>query len=668
MAPYDPGMAAFREQPGPRWRALLWLFFLANYAVLLALCSGFVPAEGLAAPASGAYLLAVALTYPALYLLPVLLVSLALTFLVPRVWSGRGAWLGVSAPAILLFGLVQVCVYADQRMHEIYGFHFNGFVWNLLTTPGGFASMGGGADSERAAALLVVAVIAVEAVLWRLLSRLLPAARSPRGVRLLGTRRVVVGFWSAVVLLSVSERVAYGAAGALDYGPVLQWTDSFPFYQTTSMDSFARKLGVDVKRSEAMAVGLGHARLAYPRRAIELTPGARPNVVVLCAESLRADMLTPEIMPATWAFAERATRFTHHLSGGNGTRMAVFSLFYGLPGNYWFKFLDLNRGPVLLHTLADAGYQIEAWTSDKFSYPEFDQTVFAEVPKAHLHEGLTDPPKPSWVRDREGVTQLLDFLDHRDRDRPFFTYFFFESPHARYEFPPETVIRQPYLAELNYVTTDLEKNMPLIWNRYVNSVHHLDTQIARVLEYLTQSGLLSDTIVIVTGDHGEEFMEKGRWGHGSGFTEEQIRVPLVLFVPGRAPAVVDRMTSHLDVPATLMALVGVTNPPTDYSLGEDLLAPRARSYALVSDWSKVVYVDDAGKVTFPMKVAGFFQQAVTDRNDAPVADASAFLRDRMPAFREILGNLGRFARAPRSSVAAPAPPSSDGGAGQAPPS
>jgi hypothetical protein len=664
-------MPPFRKQPGPRWRERLWLFFLVNYAALLALCSGFLSAEGFREPTSGAYLLAVTLTYPALYLLPALVVSLALTFLVPRlprVSDWRAAGLLVSAPAVVLFGLVLVGVYADQRMHEIYGFHFNGFVWNLLTTPGGFASMGGGAESERAAVALVIAVWAVEALLWVLLSRLQPGGRRSSGSRALGTRRAVVAFWAGVVLLSVGERVAYGAAGALDYNPVLQWTDTFPLYQTTSMKSLARRLGVEVTRAEAMSVGLDHTRLAYPRRPIQIMGGAaRPNIVVLCAESLRADMLTPEIMPATWAFAERATRFTHHLSGGNGTRMGVFGLFYGLPGNYWFKFLDLNRGPVLLRTLADAGYQIEAFTSDKFSYPEFDQTVFVEVPKASLHDGLTDPPKSSWVRDREGVTQLLELLDRRDRDRPFFAYFFFESPHARYEFPPETVIREPYLAELNYVTTDLEKNMPLIFNRYVNSVHHLDTQLARVFDYLEQSGLLANTIVIVTGDHGEEFMEKGRWGHGSAFTEEQIRVPLVLFVPDRTPQVVDRMTSHLDVPATLLALVGAANPASDYSLGQDLLDADARSYALVSDWSKVVYVDAEGKVTFPMKVAGFFQQSVTDRMDVPVSDANAFLRDRMPAFREILGDLGRFTRDARSSgEAPPAAPSSDGAAGRTP--
>src|SRR4030095_12363055 len=100
--------------------------------------------------------------------------------------------------------------------------------------------------------------------------------------------------------------------------------------------------------------------------------------------------------------------------------------------------------------------------------------------------------------------------------------------------------------EMNYATMDLERDMGLIKNRYINSCRHLDTQIERILKYLDEKGLMSSTIVLITGDHGEEFMEHGRWGHNSTFSEEQIRVPFVLWVPGRQPEEVNRMSSHLD--------------------------------------------------------------------------------------------------------------------------
>ena len=104
------------------------------------------------------------------------------------------------------------------------------------------------------------------------------------------------------------------------------------------------------------------------------------------AESLRADMLDPEIRPSTWNFAHQAHRFNQHYSGGNGTRMGLFSAFYGIYGPYWFPFLEARRSPVIMDVLQQQGYQLDLHTSAKFSYPEFDKTIFAGVPDRFMHE------------------------------------------------------------------------------------------------------------------------------------------------------------------------------------------------------------------------------------------------------------------------------------------
>ena len=186
-----------------------------------------------------------------------------------------------------------------------------------------------------------------------------------------------------------------------------------------------------------------------------------------------------------------------------------------------------------------------------------------------------------WQKDQKNVGNLLKFIDTRDKSRPLFTFMFFEAPHARYYFPPESVIRTPYPEDINYFTLSREQlasQIPFIKNRYINSCRHLDTQIARIVEHLEARGLLDTTIVLITGDHGEEFMEHGRWGHNSTFAEEQIRVPFVLRVPGRAPEVVTRMTSHLDVPATFLRILGVENPLRDFTLGFDLFGEADWAY------------------------------------------------------------------------------------------
>jgi membrane-anchored protein YejM (alkaline phosphatase superfamily) len=323
--------------------------------------------------------------------------------------------------------------------------------------------------------------------------------------------------------------------------------------------------------------------------------------------------------------------------------MGMFSMFYGLYGGYWFEFQELERGPLLVDTLVDDGYQMWLRTSAKFTYPEFDETIFARVPRDAMHEG---DGRPGWMNDRDHVGALLESIDQRDRARPFFAFMFFESPHARYDFPPESVIRTPYLERLNYATMDLHRDIGLIKNRYLNACHHLDSQLQRVYDHLEREGLLDSTLVVVTGDHGEEFMEKGHWGHASAFTEEQTRVPLVLWVPGVRPAEVTRMTSHLDLPATILGLLGVANPPSDYSLGNDLLHGPERTFTVVSGWDDLAWVDAQHKVRLPFGRFDLAQRrGVTTRDDAPLPEGETASAANHSLVIELLRELNRFGRA-----------------------
>jgi membrane-anchored protein YejM (alkaline phosphatase superfamily) len=627
-------------QPTPRPGSFHWLagLLLGNYAVLLCVSARFLPGAVLHEPFAGAWAAAVWLTYPLLYLLP----ALALSGVACRALSAAlarrprtAARLSVGLAA-LAFSIVQLLILADERVHALYGFHLNGFVWNLLVTPGGIRALGAGPETYLAVALLVTVVFALEAALAFGAERL---GRSAFGVRLVA-RPVLVSLLVGFVVLSGFERLAFGASRVSGYTPILEQEEAFPFYQRTSFNSLAERLGFSLAKLGSWHVGLGRGQLAYPLHPLTFRADApRSNVLVLCAESLRADALTPEQMPATWQFAQRGLRFEQHLSGGNGTRMGVFGLFYGLPGSYWFRFLNAKRGPALVRALLDRGYDVRGFTADDFSYPEFDQTVFADLGPAQLREGV---PGKSWERDRAMAEEIVEYLEQRDPDRPFFLYAFFESPHARYDFPPETAVFEPYLRSFDYVTMNLERDIDAIHNRYRNSVRHLDTQYQRVLRALEERGLLSSTLVVITGDHGEEFLENGRWGHNSAFSEEQIRVPLLLSLPGGEHGVVDHLTSHLDLPATLLEALGVENPPEDYSLGHSMLSGPPRRWALVSDWSQVEYVDGEGKVTFPMRAASLLRQRVADRADAPLADPSGYLGARTASFAQVMTQIGRF--------------------------
>src|SRR5689334_9830021 len=84
-------------------------------------------------------------------------------------------------------------------------------------------------------------------------------------------------------------------------------------------------------------------------------------------------------------------------------------------------------------------------------------------------------------------------------------------------------------------------------NRYKNALHYVDGVAGGMLDALEKSGALENTIVLITGDHGEEFAENGHWGHTSNFAPEQVAVPLLLRGPGIARGIETRPTSHVDV-------------------------------------------------------------------------------------------------------------------------
>jgi hypothetical protein len=616
--------------------AVLWRYFAATYVAVVLNEAGFLLALDHPGWLAGAFAADVLVTGAAFHLAAAVLPTLAL-----NAWRGRperrrlrdGLVYGAS---VALTSAVQGFLLMDRHVFGIYGFHLNGFVWNLLTTPGGVDSMGAGSSTLLTFGLVGLAIVGVQAGLLALVLKV-PAVRRLGEGRL--TRRRVAAAAAAFAALVVAEKLAYGVSMFRSYGPVLAASANFPLYVPVSFSTFLRRLGFSDAREGLTRVSGAASRLNYPLRPLTRAPGARPlNVVWLVSESLRADMLDPEVMPAAWAFAQRSVRFTRHYSGGNGTRMGMFSMFYGLPGTYWAPCLAELRSPVLMDLLQDAGYEMTIYTSAGFSFPELDKTVFSRVPRALLHE--TKGPQ-RWGRDRDSVTAILSALDRRDRSKPFFTFMFFESPHAPYHFPDECIIRRPFTRDVNYLTMDVRKDAAVLKNSYVNACRHLDTQLARVLAYLEEKGLLDSTIVLITGDHGEEFMEKGRWGHHSAFTEEQTRVPLVLHAPGVAPRTVDRLTSHLDLPATVLTLLGVTTPPGDYSLGQDLLGGPPREYAAISGWTEVAYVDDAYKAVFPMKAYDVVHRGVTTTDDAP-ADRGAFFTSRRERLARLIRELRRF--------------------------
>ncbi|MDX1803200.1 MAG: sulfatase-like hydrolase/transferase [Alcanivorax sp.] len=607
----------------PRQHTIRW-FLIANFLVLM-LMLGHALAGGFSMGAAGiVFSAATAVLYAMLFIAPAAIISLLVSRWLPRL---------AVVLAVLLASATVIALYADFRVYDLYGFHFNGFVWNLLTTPGGVESMGGSDQSELSVALLMGGIVLVEAVLYGVIALLLGRVMVP------GRKRYLVAVFFALLC---GVQLSYAFGRILAWQPVLVTARDVPLFIPISVRSFASLIGVHAKRTAHNKISTSGV-LDYPLHPIQTVKDApSPNILWLVSESLRADMLTPEIMPNLWKFAQDAHRFTNHYSGGNGTRMGVFSLFYGLPGNYWFPFLDVRRSPVIMDELQRRHYQLGIYASSKLTYPEFDKTVFVNVPGNKLHVDT----QVSWKADRHNVKELLGFMDKaRSTDKPWLAYMFFNSPHARYYFPPESVIRPNYLKEFNYAQTDskeVRRDIVKIKNRYINSVHHLDQQLGRVFAYVREHQLKKDTIIIITGDHGEEFMDVSRWGHNSELHDAQIHVPMVLWIPGKGHGVHDYPTSHLDMASTLMPLLGVTNPPGDYTVGHNLLKPVANRYRLATNWNSLAYIGKDYKVCMPLRAGGMSDTAVTTADDKPVANSGKVLAGLQGRLVHVLQDMSRF--------------------------
>ena len=610
-------------------------FFLLSWLLLAVHVSTLTSASQYASAYSAFWTLAATFSYSFFYLLPALAGGYLARWLCGRLtaWQWRG-WV-MAAVLVGLTSLTHVLLFADRMIHGMYGFHINGFVLDLVLSPGGIASLGASLSTQLTAALIIVTLIGMQALTYWFVQRGTTTLNISRRWR-----------WLLVMLAfaTLGERMAYAYSAAVNYQPILFASERYPFYLTTSVRKLAKHLGIEEREKAAGGIDVKGGSLNYPLAPLVVEkPAQSPNIVWLVAESLRFDMLDPKIMPSLWQFSEQALRLEKHYSGGNLTQMGVFSMFYGLYAPYWFTMLDHRRAPVLMDVLQQQNYQFSLHTSQRFSFPAFDKTVFVNMNKADMHEHLEIGEQ--WQRDRTNVGELLDFIDKRDEKRPFMTYMFFESTHANYYFPPETVIAEPYLKDLNYLTADFEKDIGLIKNRYINASRHVDQQVARVIDHLRDKKLLDNTIVIVLGDHGEEFMERSRWGHSAEFNRFQTSTPAVIHVPGQAPRVVKGITSHLDIPATLLPLLGVRNPATDYSLGQNLLDPAYhRDYAVAGDWNRIAYLGDDFKIAFPVNAAGAVKNEVTDGDDRALADSAKVKVAIRPVMVEMMKNLTRFNR------------------------
>lgn len=302
------------------------------------------------------------------------------------------------------------------------------------------------------------------------------------------------------------------------------------------------------------------------------SPGAKPpHVLIFLVDTLRADRLgcygyDRPTSPNIDRFAAGAVRFEHAVAQSSWTRPSTASILTGLyPHSHGAR----SRNHVLARDVAylpevlrSIGYRALGVSSNSIAGPTFGfRRGFSHFKQ--LPENLSSPGIhiPVW----RVVNETLEWLERIGPEDSFFVYMHAMDPHAPY-YPPE-----PHRSRFapDAPAGALGKNMgklqpfeiPHLSDLYDAEIATVDEHFGRLLEELDQRGFLDDTLVVFVSDHGEEFQDHGNHGHGSNLYREQIHVPLIVQLPTRLRApversVVEEQVQQIDIAPTILEAIG----------------------------------------------------------------------------------------------------------------
>lgn len=324
--------------------------------------------------------------------------------------------------------------------------------------------------------------------------------------------------------------------------------------------------------------------------------GPRPDLIVVSIDSLRSDHLgaygyARDTSPTIDRLAEEGVRFENVVSTTSWTLPAHAALFTGLYDSAHglvFDGLRLGEGHVTLaEVLREAGYHTAGFYGGPYLHPTFGLDQGFELWEScmtKLPEDLSGPAARRQARggvdrahaDVTGPRTLEEvgrWLEEAGDSRPFFLFLHLWDVHYDY-IPPERFVARfdpDYEGDLTSedfarnprIHADMpERDLEHLVALYDGEIRFTDHILGRILERLDERGRLENAIVVVTADHGDEFFEHGGKGHRRTLFDEVLRVPLVVWAPGRADAgsVVETQVRLLDLMPTLLSLAGVELP------------------------------------------------------------------------------------------------------------
>jgi arylsulfatase A-like enzyme len=317
-----------------------------------------------------------------------------------------------------------------------------------------------------------------------------------------------------------------------------------------------------------------------------------PNVILIGVDTLRADRLSSygyagSQTPAIDALAAGGVRYAEMTAQASWTKPSFGTIFTSLYPSSHTATGKPHRLPQAVTTLAEVlaarGYHTGGFAdnpsiSAAFGFDQgFADYVYLEpdylfggseaasqlalyqslrrlwamlggnqiYPQSFYQEAATvNEHALEWLAANKG-TRFFLFLHYMDPHDPYFEHPYNGRGHARASDQNPDPALAPTFSQL-----------------YDGEVRYLDEHLGQLFDWLRAEGLYDGALIVLTGDHGEEFQEHGGWWHGQTLYQEQIAVPLIVKYPGGAEAgrVVSDLARSLDIAPTILDVAGTPIP------------------------------------------------------------------------------------------------------------
>lgn len=316
----------------------------------------------------------------------------------------------------------------------------------------------------------------------------------------------------------------------------------------------------------------------------------QPNVLLIGIETLRADHVgclgyDRETTPTLDRLAQEGVLCARAMSTSAWTLPSVMSVMTSLNPNVHQTQTYKDRLPGEVTTLAEVlkanGYTTVGFVSNPVldgKYGFSDGFDFYDDFTISLDAGLDIFAKHSEtlndqqiVNTGELVTQMAAHWLQRNQDEPFFMFVFYIDPHYDYVPPApfDTMFDPGYAGDIDgrgihkeprHSQRPSDRDLQHLLALYDGEIRYTDGCVAELLRVFATSGVLVNTIVVLFGDHGDEFYEHGKTAHGRTLYDEIIHVPLIFREPGRFPPGkrINAVTSQIDIMPTILDYLGVS--------------------------------------------------------------------------------------------------------------